>query len=111
MSGDEVAVACTLAAIGAEELPRHRVVVESLFGAVVERREDAEGYGFRLPPEPSFILLAAEFISRERLCCPFFRFALELEPAGGALWLRLGGPEGAKEVLRAGFADLVGVRA
>ena len=53
------------------------------------------------------ILLAAEFITRERLCCPFYTFTLELEPAGGALWLRLTGAEGAKAVLQAGLDELL----
>ena len=35
----------------------------------------------------------------ERECCPFFTFVLEREPTGGALWLRLTGPEGTKQVL------------
>ncbi len=45
-------------------------------------------------------MLAAEFITRERLCCPFFRFELALEPGSEALALRLTGPEGVREFIR-----------
>lgn len=44
---------------------------------------------------------AALFIDRERRCCPFLRFGLEVEPAGGPIWLRLTGPDGVLEFLRA----------
>lgn len=36
----------------------------------------------------------------ERLCCPFLRFLVEVEPNSGPLWMRLTGREGAKEFLR-----------
>jgi hypothetical protein len=110
-SANDVPVACNLVAIGDEELPRHRAVAASLFGAVVARQEHPDGYSFRLPPTTDMLLLAAEFISRERLCCPFYRFTLELEPGGSALWLRLSGEEGAKAVLQAGLAELLAATA
>jgi hypothetical protein len=108
---NEVPIACSLTAIGPDELPRHRAVTRELFAAVVERVERDDGYGFRLPPESTTILLAAEFITRERLCCPFYTFTLELEPAGRALWLRIIGEEGAKDVLQAGLAELLAAEA
>lgn len=102
-----VPIACSLAAIGPGELPRHREVTRALFGVVVEKQERDDGYSFRLPPESSVLLLAAEFIARERLCCAFYTFTLELEPAGGSLWLRLTGADGAKAVLQAGLDELL----
>jgi len=41
-----------------------------------------------------------EVIVAERACCPFFTFELIFTPDQGPLWLRLLGPEGAKEVAR-----------
>ena len=60
-----------------------------------------DGYAFRLPNESDVLLKAAEFIALERLCCPFFGFSLEVEPEGGALWLRLTGREGVKPFIHA----------
>ena len=39
-----------------------------------------EGYAFCLPVEPNTLRKTVEFISLERLCCPFLSFALEVEP-------------------------------
>jgi len=44
---------------------------------------------------------AAEFIAKERLCCPFFGFAIEIEPEQGALWLSLTGRQRVKPFIRA----------
>jgi len=51
---------------------------------------------------------AAEFISLERLCCPFLRFSLEVEPEGGPIWLRLTGREGVKAFIREEVGELLG---
>jgi hypothetical protein len=48
---------------------------------------------------------AAEFIANERLCCPFFGFAVEVGPEGGALWLRLTGREGIKPFIQAELGE------
>lgn len=62
MSIDERLVfACDLTAIPPDERERHGQVTESLFAAVVEVRELPTGFGFRLPPAPAMLLLAAEF--------------------------------------------------
>lgn len=51
------------------------------------------------------LLRAAEFISLERLCCPFFGFALDVAPEGGALWLSLTGRDGVKPFIAAEIGD------
>lgn len=47
-------------------------------------------------------------MENERLCCPFFRFGLEIEPNSGPLWLRLTGSEGVKEILRSMLFESIG---
>jgi hypothetical protein len=69
---------------------------DPVFGAAQEIRELPDGYSFRLPNESPMLLKVADFIAKERLCCPFFGFAVHLEPEGGALWLSLTGREGVK---------------
>jgi len=44
---------------------------------------------------------AVEFVANERLCCPFFGLAVEIEPEGGPLWLRLTGRDGVKPFIKA----------
>src|SRR5262245_19691063 len=95
----EAPIACNLAAIPAERLEQHKATAEQIFGAVGEICELPDGYAFRLPETTDMLLKVAEFVSHERLCCPFFRFTLELEPQGGPLWLKLTGAEGVKQFL------------
>ncbi|MGI9167336.1 MAG: hypothetical protein ACR2G5_13325 [Pyrinomonadaceae bacterium] len=51
------------------------------------------------------LVRTAEFIALERLCCPFFGFAVEVEREGGAVWLILTGREGVKPFIIAEIGD------
>jgi len=93
--------ACNMSAIPPAERSLHRAAIEEVFGAVEEIRELPDGYAFRLPGSSDWLWKVADFIAKERLCCPFFGFGLELEPEGGALWLRLTGREGVKPFILA----------
>ncbi len=75
--------------------------IDELFHTVTEIRELSNGYSFRLPNESDVLLKAAEFIALERLCCPFFGFALEVAPEGGSAWLSLTGRDGVKPFIQA----------
>jgi hypothetical protein len=76
-----------------------------LLSASVERRELSDGWAMRLPNDDETVLAVARWSVDERRCCPFFTFVIEREPAGGALWLRITGPEGAKHVLDAALSQ------
>jgi len=97
--------ACDMTAIEASERGRHIATTDALFSSAGEIRELPNGYAFRLPNESDVLLKAAEFIALERLCCPFFGFGLEVEPEGGALWLRLVGREGVKPFIQAEIGE------
>jgi hypothetical protein len=92
--------ACNMLALDAEARRRHKIVMEQMKAAIKEVRELSDGYGFRLEPAQSTILLTSEFIARERLCCPFFTFELVAEREDGPLWLHLRGREGVKDFIR-----------
>jgi hypothetical protein len=98
---NEFPLACNLTAIPAEKRDQHQAAAEQIFRAVRETRELPSGYAFRLPEEPEMLFKAAEFVTLERLCCPFFGFTLEFEPEGGPLWLKLTGGDGVKQYLQA----------
>ena len=93
--------ACDMSAIEAGRRGEHAAAMDELFRTVTEIRELPNGYSFRLPNESDVLLKAAEFISLERLCCPFFGFALEVAPEGGSVWLSLTGRDGVKPFIRA----------
>lgn len=107
MSSDPPSLACDLTALPPDQREHHVAVARELFAAVAEVRDLPDGHAFRLPAETQYLTLAAEFISRERLCCPFFTFALEVSPARGPFWLRITGPEGAKEIFTAELGELI----
>lgn len=100
-----VSFLCDMSAIAPEERRRHITTIRTLFGEVQEVRELSVGYAFRLANEDRVLLQVAAFITKERLCCPFFGFRIELEPKGGALWLSITGPEGVKPFIRAEIGE------
>ena len=97
-----IPIACDIAAIPAAERSQHAARIADWRCRIQESVELADGFSFRFTPDTPLLLTLAEFIARERLCCPFFRFQIELEP-GGPLWLRLSGPAGVKDFLRTAF--------
>jgi hypothetical protein len=98
---EESPFACDMTAIAAAERSAHIATIENLFRSVRSSRELPDGYAFELPNESDTLLTAAQFIVNERLCCPFFDFALEIEREGGAVWLSLKGRDGVKPFILA----------
>jgi hypothetical protein len=100
---DEVIIACNPNPIPPEQRERWLEVAALMYGAVQEVQELPDGYAFRLPSSPEMLLIVAEDLNIDRLCCPFLRFTLDIEPNGGPYWLRFTGGEGVKEFLRMSF--------
>lgn len=95
---NESPLACNLAAMTAAQRERHRTLGRDLREIIAAIREVPEGFVFLLPSQAW--AMAAEFVTLERLCCPFVRFRLELEEEAGPCRLGLTGREGVKEFLR-----------
>ena len=100
---NEVIIACNPNAIPAERRERWLEIATHLYAAVQEIQELPDGYAFRLPSSSEMLLLVAEDLNYERLCCPFIRFTLDIEPNEGPYWLRFTGAAGVKEFLRMSF--------
>lgn len=94
-----------MSAIPASERDRHLATIRRVFGAVKEIDELSDGYAFRMANDTRLLEMTASFIARERLCCPFFGFAVEIGPDGGPLRLKLTGPEGVKPFIRAEIGE------
>ncbi len=105
MTEKESPFACDMNAIRPDQREAHLATIEKLFRSVESVREVANGYSFQLPNQSDVLLQVAEFISLERLCCPFFDFGLEVEREGGAVWLSLTGREGVKPFIIAEIGD------
>lgn len=92
-------LACRLEALDGGQRERHRAIWQQLQGAAVANRELSDGYAFGFSMDNALFVKAAEYITLERLCCPFFHFSLELEPGEETFWLKLAGGEEAKAFL------------
>jgi hypothetical protein len=99
----EVTIACNPNPIPVEKRERWLEVATQMYGAVQEVQELPDGYAFRLPSDSELLLIVAEDLNYDRLCCPFIHYTLDIEPNEGPFWLRFTGGEGVKEFLRMSF--------
>lgn len=97
----DIPVACDMSALTAEQQERQRALLALLRADAEEVRELEDGYAFRHSADRDVLFALAEFVANERLCCPFFGFALTVERGGGPVWLRMTGEGEAKSVLEA----------
>lgn len=98
--GGNTELACVPGAIAADERPGHFALVRHLFGEQVQERTDLpNGYAYCFRPE--IYDQVARFVANERKCCPFLTFELEVGASAGPIWLRLTGPKGTQDVIRA----------
>jgi len=94
-------IACNLFGLTEQQRRRQQELRELLFDSGQQVRELPDGYAIGLPATAANILAAAEFVTLERLCCPFFQFELAVGGESEPLWLRMKGGKGVKEFLKA----------
>ena len=85
----------------------HLQMTMELIQAVESVQGVENGYEFRFPNENELIARIAEFISNERLCCPFLKFSLRVVSNNEPVSLSLTGPMGTPEFLRAEFGGAI----
>ena len=85
----------------------HLAKSRELFSQIEETRELPNGYEFRFADETDVLKRLADFVSLEKLCCPFLRFEVEAE--SGRVSLRLTGRDGVKEFIREEISGLTGL--
>ena len=93
------AFACNLNALNPRERARRSVVARELSQMRVGMEDMPDGYLFRYAADSSTLMKVAEFVSMERLCCPFLSFTIEVEPAKASIRLRLSGGDGVKQFI------------
>jgi hypothetical protein len=84
---EDTPIVCTPNAIPASQRARYANLRQQLFAQAQAIQPLEDGYRFRLPSDAETLVMAAEFISLERLCCPFLSFQLEVTPS--EVWLAL----------------------
>ena len=97
MSGPELPIACTLTQ---EELAaRRNELLQGLLSRADSKQGIAGGFRWTFGETKELLHEVARVIDAERICCPFLRFRLTLEPDGGPLILEVSGPQGTEKFL------------
>lgn len=99
MKNERTVFVCNPSAMNKEQRARYSVLTEQLFASRREIQELPNGYAVNFSASAQTIKDTAEFITYERLCCPFLNFEMTIE--GENLSLHLKGEEGVKEFLKA----------
>lgn len=99
----ETPLVCNMGVFTPAQSDSHIWTTTQLIRAVRSVQEVENGYEFTFPNETEFISRIAEFISNERLCCPFLQFTLNVRANSEPISLVLTGPMGTQEFLRAEF--------
>jgi len=96
---DHPVFACNAFALTREQRARHSLLVAKLRTEATALEERPDGYAFVFEPNAERASMLAEFISLERLCCPFLTLSVEYAPNEGPLRAILTGAEGVKRFL------------
>jgi hypothetical protein len=98
---------CDVKAMTKSERERYKQLREKLEGAMDEAKELENGYAFRWPSDRVDLMELAEWVEKERRCCPFFDFEMAFERERGPVWLKMTGREGVKTFLRMEFGAAI----
>lgn len=107
-SKEQSPIACDMSVLSPAQRETHLATSRELFSKVQAIKELADGYEFQLSDEADVVLKVAEFVTLEKLCCPFLNFAIDIEADGGPVTLRLTGREGVKAFVREEINGLLG---
>ena len=103
----ETVFACDLTALTSQQRQHLSALSNELFPVVQDVRELSDGYAFQLAEDSSLLPKLADFVTYDRLCCPFMFHGLDVEPPGGSIWLRLSGEAGTKAFVVAEISGLL----
>ena len=105
---EPVPFACNLNALTADGRKQLHALIGRMSAAIVSTTELKDGYALHIDAARLSFTEAAQWISLERKCCPFFDFQLDLPGGNGNYSVALKGREGVKEFIRSDFASLSG---
>jgi hypothetical protein len=94
---------CNIQAISAVQRPQYDDLVSRLRSAMRDRSGLPDGYSYSLDSAKITLPEVSEWITMERVCCPFLIFQLEVAGEGSRLAMR--GPEGVKALLEGEFPN------
>lgn len=101
-------IACDLTALTSNEKDNLIKNSNEIFGKVKEVRELPDGYTLSINDDSATMLSKlANFMAYDRLCCPFIRHGIVVEPQDGGTWLQMTGGTGVKAYISAELDNLL----
>jgi hypothetical protein len=95
-------IACNMNVFDHKQRERYNTIRIKILDATTGILEATDGYQLDFKYEPELFKLLSEFITLERLCCPFLNFEISINNLED-LNLKLTGPKGVKEFLQTEF--------
>ncbi|SRR5258708_39586877 len=105
MISNQSVFACNMNALSPVERVRHGVNTVRLMKNLQGIQENMNGYSLHFAKETRNIRQIAEFISFERLCCPFFDFMVQIRAEDEYVEVQISGAEGIKDFIRSEFGE------
>lgn len=105
---DQIPIVCVLSALTPAQRSREATLLKEHLRAVVQVREDNDGYSFRYGADIDLFSRMAELIALEHRCCPFLDFALEWPGSDSDPWLHVRGGQRVKAFVLDTFAPKPG---
>jgi hypothetical protein len=96
---------CNLHGLDPAERKESSALRSRLLGAIRETHELEDGFALQVDEARMGVPALFRWVELERRCCPFFHFAIELQPNKGPTWLRLTGQPGVKAFVQHAMAD------
>ena len=102
----ETPIACDLTVFSISERMEHLALAKSLLEQARQIIEHKDGFTFVFEQSPLLEMQIANWVSKEKRCCPFFSFELSSTSTPPSLNLKISGPNGAKEILRSALKKM-----
>jgi len=96
-------IACDLGALSSEQRVREQALLAEFRAVFQDPRETDRGFIVVIPDDPALLSRLVEFLSLERLCCPFLTFDLSIPAERRPLTIHIHGQPGVKAFLRSAF--------
>jgi hypothetical protein len=96
----EIPVACTLSH---DAIAQRQEELKTLRHRICEKRHISNGFILRFEGSTENLMVIAQVMAQERLCCRFLQFKLLAEPDMGSFWLEVSEPSENTQFLLALF--------
>ena len=93
----DLPIACALDPVTLEQ--QKNGLLPGLVRRAIARAPLSEGLRLTFAPTSEVLAAITQTVDAERQCCPFLRFQLTVEPAGGPVVLEVTGPPGTRAFL------------